>query len=359
MVISPNRRLGDLSSHAFSMLTRMNIKPTPVNFELAYEIVSGNNPELRKQFLELGQNITTSDMDELGRKFLPHHFGDSIFEKSSGSILSELGGFQTLLNGSQASLTRFSENLSAASERILKIDPENTSAIRSELDEVSRAANELTARASRVLERVGQQMANVNHLNSEMAAANAIKFTHSTTGLGNRRALNRRMAELYAHDQLPRDCTLVFGRIVNFSLFGSPALLKAKEAVMAGLGGFIAKELQNGDAGFWLESPELAFIIDTIREEDIRAFTDRLRETLARQLISVGLPPAVRESLHISFGCAATISAENAAILIKNAEIALATALSSGEPRSIFYAVTEKLPESRDYYIYGRQQPKI
>jgi diguanylate cyclase len=54
---------------------QMGIDGLPRNYELVYEAYSGSNPELVREFIALGKVKTQEALDELGRKYLPHHHG--------------------------------------------------------------------------------------------------------------------------------------------------------------------------------------------------------------------------------------------------------------------------------------------
>jgi diguanylate cyclase len=351
----------DISRNAFGLLARLNIEPTPIHFELVYEIVSGNNPELRRRFVELGKTVTPAAMETLARTFLPHHFGESVYDRSAGAIHQELGEFQALMVGSQTSLLAFRDTLSGAAERLGRLPPEAASVLREEIDQMVLATTEQNMRTGQVLERVGKQLAAVDSLNSEIDAANRAKFIHQTTGLGNRRAFNRALAEIYRAGARPKDCTLVLGRIANFSLFNTPNLLKVKEMVLAGFGTFAAKTLTPEDAGFWLEHPEMAFIIHSLREDEVRDVTDRLRDNLLVQFRAVGMAPQVLEKLHICFGAANTLSATDAGGLLVHVENALNAGMATGESRTMFHVLLEPSgpDKGKEYALYGRREFKM
>ena len=131
----------DFSFHALSVLRRMEIEPIPVNFELMYEIVSGANPELGKQFAALGKQVSKADIEALARKYLPHHFEESLFDKSSTAIQSELNGLQGVLVSSQLSMKDFSNSLGTASDRFSRIDPRDTQTLRNEIEQIKHATD--------------------------------------------------------------------------------------------------------------------------------------------------------------------------------------------------------------------------
>jgi diguanylate cyclase len=346
----------DLSHHAFSILSRLRIEVTPVNFELMYEIVSGNNPELRKRFAELGQNITRSDIEILARQYLPHHFGESIFERSASSVQDELSNFKKLLSGGQDRLSSFSTTLISASDRFSKIDPRDTKSISRELEQISQAAAEQNSATSDMMQSISRQIATIDTLSEEIKEVEASKFLHTSTGLGNRRAFNKRLAELYKAGPVPEGWTLVFGRIFNLEVFERSELLKAKEFLMERLGSQARQQLQGDDAGFWLDNPHLAFLINGVYEDDIRGFTQRLQSHFETQLKTVRRTAPGLPGIYIAFGCASTYTAQNAASMIHNCDAALQNALMAGSGATIFFASAERGGDGRNYALYGRQE---
>jgi diguanylate cyclase len=346
----------EMSMSTLALLERFRLEASPVNFELIHDIVSGNNPELRRRFSELGKNITPATVEELAREFLPHHFGDSIYEHSADTLRDELSTLQQLLHQGQSKLKEYSETLKTANERFDRINPADTAAIRKELARVTSATAEQSAYSAGVLRSVGEQMRSVDQLSDEMSDVAKAKFLHPMTGLNNRRAYNKQLAEIYRQERFTQSITLILGSVRNFEYLDAPQLLKPKTMILEKFGAFVLQRLEQDDEGYWLDQPQMAFLITSGEKQGILQFCNNLRENLTRQLEAVRplLPKA--PPLQISFGCADTFGAGTAAMLIRNAELALESAKSAGQPETVFHAdMSDVGGDGRNYALYGRQ----
>ena len=97
----------------------MGIEGLPRNYELVYEAYSGSNPELVREFIALGKIKSQEALDELGRKYLPHHHEDGLLSRQNGQVRAEMSNFISLLNEEKISLTDYGRVIGHASKTIL------------------------------------------------------------------------------------------------------------------------------------------------------------------------------------------------------------------------------------------------
>jgi diguanylate cyclase len=344
----------NLHYRIFALISRLNMEATPVNFELFHEIVSGNNPELRERFAKLGKKVRPQDVEALAREYLPHHFGDSIFEHSADVMRGDLQELLGSIKESQAQLSNYSKDLGASSERMKKIDPADTASIRKELASIAALTDLQQTKSETILGTLGGKLSSVNQLSSEIDSVQHQKFTHVTTGLGNRRAFNKHMAELYAGDKGPGDCVLILAKIRNFDALERPELIKLKEFVLERLGKSVKDIMGEGDFGAWTDNPHLSVVIGVTQDSEIQRLTAVVGEQFMAAFKSVHRSAPHLPAMTISFGAATTYAASNAASMIAGAEKALAEALNSAAPKTIIFGANKTDAEGANYQLYGR-----
>lgn len=338
----------------FTLLNRFQLEATPANFELFHEMVTGNNPELRERFNKLGKDISPSDIEALAREFLPHHFGDSIFDHSATVMRDDLHDLMRSLKDTRSDLSSYSDNLSATSERIGKIDPADPAAIKRELASIQVLTDMQRAKSEAILETLDLKLASVNNLSSEIDHAEVAKFTHVATGLANRRAFNKRMAELYAIEKFPGDHTLIFGKIRGYEALAGPEMQKARDFLLERIGKAAGSIVSHDDLAAWIENPNLALVLATADEAEIERLSNIVREQFIAAFRTVQRSAPHLPAMMIYFGAATTYSAQKAANLIANAEQALNHALASAVLKTVIYG-SSKAPEEGDkYHLYGR-----
>src|SRR5690606_4827913 len=76
---------------------QMGIDGLPRNYELVYEAYSGANPELTREFVAIGKIKSQRALDELGRKYLPHHHEETVVARTNDRMRIQMSSFMSLL----------------------------------------------------------------------------------------------------------------------------------------------------------------------------------------------------------------------------------------------------------------------
>lgn len=343
-----------LNYRIFALMSRLQVEATPVNFELFHELISGANPELRERFSKLGKNITPEKIDGLAREFLPHHFADSAFEQSSSIMRDDLEELLEALQNSRADLETYTKNLGDSSERISKIKPGDEVALKGEIDSITAFTNEQKAKNQAVLGTISRKLDSVNQLSSEMDDVQHRKFTHAGTGLANRRAFNKRMAELFAEDKFPGDFTLLVAKIRNFEYLDTPEMLKAKEFAFQAVGKAVLSQTTDEDFSAWTEMPHISLLLSVAQDGEIERISSVIREQVQAALTSIRRSAPHLPAMTISFGAVTTYAAKDAASMIANANEALAEALSKTEQKTVIFGNSKVESGGANYHLYNR-----
>lgn len=338
----------------FALMNRLNVEPNPINFELLHEIVSGANPELRERFSKLGKSITQKQLDELAKEFLPHHFGDSIFDKSTTTVRGDLEDLVQSLEQSRKDLDEYATRLSSSSERFRQMDPKDSNAIRIELTGLAALTDQQKLKGQATLGAVNNKLESVRAVVAEVDDVQAAKFTHAATGLGNRRAFNKRMATLFSDGSFPGEYALVFGKISSFGMLDRGESVKLKEALLARVGKSIQAITSDDDFGGWIETPHIAILLSTAAESEVERLVGQVFNQTMTALKNLKSQAPYLPAMSVFFGASTTYSAKNAAAMIQNSEAALAAAVEKSSSKVVIYGQTSSSVEAgKDYKLYG------
>lgn len=348
-------KVTSVGDHAFALMKRLGIDINPVTFELFYEMASGHNPELKRRFAALGRAMTRGDLDKLCQEFLPHHYGDTILEKSYRSIRDELTHFQDDLNASKSSLTDFTGALSDTTKVLTKIKSPEIVPLKAQIALVNKAAMAQQEQTGQFIEKVEKRLSAVNSMTDELDEIGRAKFCDPVTGLGNRRAFLKDMAEYYKPDRLPKDFTLVFASYLNFQVFSQPDLARLRNEFLVRMITTNAALVDDIGKGYWLDRPEMAYVIETTDDAEIARFAAQLHDTMAREINVLRGSAKNLPAIGMTFGCADSYSGSNAGDVIRNAETALADALRHGDGKVVIFGRRDDAAKGRDYALYGRQ----
>ncbi|MDH6269898.1 diguanylate cyclase [Rhizobium sp. SG_E_25_P2] len=345
----------DFAQQVIIQLLRMGLEVTPVSFELMHEVLSGDNPDLRQQFITLGKHVTAEDVERLARNFLPHHFGHSALDSSASLFSEELQGFQDALSNGQEALSAYATVLTQASEQFSRADPRDSIAIRRAIDHVSQATAAQKVATNRMMRSVSERIETVKAIRHTIDQSERAKFTDGPTALGNRRAFNRRLGEIFHGDRGIDGYTLILCRISGLEQFDRPELAKARAYFLARFGGFARKLLKGREGGYWLGQPHLAFIVFGTEESYVAGVTRRLHEAIAEIVGALRHSIATAPVLTGHYGCAASSGAGAPPELLGHAITALETSTLHRDGTPVFYGARAAVSsDSRNYALYGR-----
>ncbi|MEY9199737.1 MULTISPECIES: diguanylate cyclase domain-containing protein [Sinorhizobium] len=354
-IVSSSKQLAlqnrkELFYNVFATLNRLEIDASPVNYELMYEIVSGNNPELREKFARLAKPISEEELDALARTYLPHHFGTSIHDQSANRLQGELTTLKESLLSGQNSLSNYTSMLGQATGKISSADPRDMNTIRSQLRAIRQMTEVQHSASTQILERVSDQLSSVAAITGDVEAFERTKFTHLVTNLANRRGFNKRLAELYGGETCPDGVSLLLCNLLVLDPFEAKELIKIKEAILERLGLAVTRAVQATDFAAWLERPQIGMLVWTTAEAEIQKMADQLRKSC---LAAFDSRQAKMPAVVARFGCSTTYDASTAAELVGQAEKALQAATDTTGEKVVFFS-TGGTSARKDWMLYRR-----
>ncbi|OAP36980.1 diguanylate cyclase [Sinorhizobium glycinis] len=333
----------------FATLNRLEIDASPVNYELMYEIVSGNNPELREKFARLGKPIAAEELEALARAYLPHHFGKSIHDRSADRLQSELTTLKESLLTGQNSLSNYTNMLGQATGKISSADPRDMNAIRSQLQAIRHMTEVQHSASTQILDRVSNQISAVAAITSEVDEFERTKFTHLVTNLANRRGFNKKLAEIYGGEHYPDAVSLLLCNLLVLEPFEAKELIKVKEAILERLGFAVARVVQATDFAAWLERPQIGILVWMTAEAEIQKMADQIRKSA---LAAFDSRQAKMPVVAARFGCGTTYDAGTASELVGHAEKALQTATDTASDKVVFFSAGGAGDARKDWMLY-------
>ncbi|WP_081162541.1 diguanylate cyclase domain-containing protein [Ensifer aridi] len=333
----------------FSTLCRLEIDVSPVNYEMMYDIISGNNPELREKFARLNKPISEEDLGALARIYLPHHFANSIHDESANRLQSELTTLKESLLSGQNSLSNYSNMLGQATGKISSADPRDVKTIQSQLQAIRHMTEAQQSASTQILDRVSTQISTVAAIANDVEEFERAKFTHLATNLANRRGFNKKLAELYGGERYPDGVSLLLCNLLALEPFDAKERIKLKEAVLERLGFVVARTVQPTDFAAWLDRPQIGILVGTTAEAEIQKIADHIKKSCLAALDSRQAKMPVVTG---RFGCSASYDAGTASELVGQAEKALQIATETTSDRVVFFSGGAAAGARKDWMLY-------
>lgn len=345
------------SSVAFRVATamhQMGIEGLPRNYELVYEVYAGNNPDLVRDFVALGRNKNQEALDELGRKYLPHHHEEGLLKQQTGKVRTEMNNFMSLLHDERSSLGDYSRIIGEASRTISRDGTVSVSELSQSINVLKAATEKQVSQNSSLSGRVAAQTKVLADVQHEAEQVESAKFTDAQTGLGNRRSFNKTLAKVYANPILPVSCGVALAEIDDLQRFADPAAASLLDQYIRQVSRVISAVVgtEGGDLAFRLDGGRFSMLFYAADEAEISRMVDLVRSRLRMTNV---IHPATARSCGpalMSFGICMSRQATNGFDLVAFAERALASSKAAGGDSVTIYGVAEQGFVPKDWLIY-------
>jgi diguanylate cyclase len=331
---------------------QMGIDGLPRNYELVYEAYSGANPELTKEFVGIGKNKTQRALDELGRKYLPHHHEETQVAKTNDRMRSQMTTFRSLLEEEKSSLSDYGKIISEASRTFAQEGQLDKETLNRSIQQLSEATERQASRSEAMVAEASEQAAQLDGVKADIENFERMKFLDSLTGLANRRSFNKASARIYANPELPMMCGLAYVEIDDFKRICEADGKGTGDFAVRQVGLLFQKATQSGDLVARLDGNRFAFLINSSDEQEIMRAVERLRGAAkSKPLVHPKTGRAIGNPT-LSIGIVMSILAEGAGELMAHAEKAMTASSKEGGDRVTFYSDTEHAATTSGWMIY-------
>lgn len=331
---------------------QMGIDGLPRNYELVYEAYSGTNPELARDFVALGKTKSQQALDELGRKYLPHHHEESVASKTNDRMRRQMTSFMDLLKQEKTSLSDYGQIIGEASLTIDTngaVDPE---LLGRSIQKLSAATRRQASKSDAMIAEVETHTAELETTKQDLDDLQRMKFLDPVTGLANRRAYNKAVARIYANRDLPMMCGLAFAEIDRFDRFTDGGDSAAGDHALRHVGEALKAAIPPGDLVVRLDGHRFAILLNSGEEQEIMRLVDALRTAVASKPV---VHPKTGRSLGcpaLSAGVAMSATSDGPGQLMAYAEKALAASHANGGNRATLFSRTAQAGAGGDWMIY-------
>ncbi len=331
---------------------QMGIDGLPRNYELVYEAYSGTNPELTREFVAIGKNKSQRALDELGRKYLPHHHEETHVAKTNDRMRTQMSTFMSLLEEEKSSLTDYGKIISEASRTFSSDGEVDQETLSRSIQQLSEATEKQASKSEAMVAVASEQAADLDSVKADIDNFERMKFIDQLTGLANRRSFNKSVARIYAKPELPVMCGLAYAEIDDFKRLCELDEKGTGDNYVRLVGQLLQKATQDGDIVARLDGSRFAFLINSSDEGEIMRAVDRLRFAAGtRPLIHSKSGRSIGKAT-LSIGITMSTVADGAGQLMGFAEKAMGTSSKEGGDRVTFYSNTEHSAAETGWMIY-------
>jgi len=331
---------------------QMGIDGLPRNYELVYEAYSGTNPELTRDFVAIGKAKSQRALDELGRRYLPHHHEETHVAKTNERMRTQMTTFMSLLEEEKSSLSDYGKIIDQASRTFASDAEIDQETLNRSIQQLSEATEKQASKSEAMVAVASEQSAQLDGVKADIENFEQMKFIDPLTGLANRRSFNKAAARIYANPVLPTMCGLAFAEIDEFKRYCELDDKGNGEHLIRHVGQLLHAATETDDVVAHLDGNRFAFLISSSDEAEIMRAIDRLRAAAAsKPLIHPKTGRNVGKST-LSIGVAMSTVADTAGQLLGYGETAMEKSAKDGGDRVTFYSNIEHDSAGAGWMIY-------
>jgi len=182
---------------ACAWLAQRNVPPTPENFELAYNFISGEHPELKRTVESLVANACRFDasvMTILHQRYFRAPKDDDALTALSEKISAELDSVLQILETAGADHSAYGKTLSKVSGELGNAR-HGDAGLKVILDGVITATRAMEARSKTLELQLQTSSREVNELRDRLESVRKESLTDQLTGISNRKAFDNELEE--------------------------------------------------------------------------------------------------------------------------------------------------------------------
>ena len=331
---------------------QMGIVGLPRNYELVYEAMSGTRPELTRDFLALGDGRSQAALDELGRKYLPHHHEHDVLARSSSTVREELESFMRLVRHETSSLRYFGNLLDEASKTLTAAPRTEPAAVGDAVRTIAAATAQKISEGEEIVDEATEQSSRLEKVVGDLQAFEQRKYVDTLTGLANRRAFNRKLIELYEGDT-PGLTGIAICDMDNFSAINQRHNTTVGDKFIRHVARIVERHVDGTFMAARTGGGQFGFIFDHTEEGGIVRLCEQIRVAVAMTPLVNALNNVSLGHTTLSFGICMQENAGDVASIVENATAAMRAAKSAGRNRTQVYAsATARPARGNDWMLY-------
>lgn len=310
-------------------MTRLAIAGLPRNYELLYEAIIGQNAALAQDIAALGPSPRQASLDEIGLKYrLVSHCGLSS-EISHAEKSRMLRDAVDRLSDSLRQKQAFLRAAETALQSIAGKPDQSLGSFMSEMEYLSTSLSNVLASEKEIEARLKSDVERLEAIELGIAAAHSASVTDKLTGIPNRIALNKAIADLYDREKGAAGSALIMVDVDDFKAFNSRYGTQIGTRLLKKLADLFRKSIKKNDLVARTDGDEFAFLFANVGMQEALAIADRLRASVEDHMTFAASDHAAPSGLTISLGIALSADATTASQLQANARVALHAAQSN------------------------------
>jgi len=342
----------DLASMIVARMRQMGVTGLPRNYEIFYAVETATNADLCQEFSQLGERPTQQALDELSQKYFTSNNRDQIVQTAQDQVSANTSEILALMEREQTSIEKFCTILDKTAGGL-----DGPSALSRDVLQkvvgIMAAATHSTLEQGRTISKAMQEKtAELEAMKTKLARYKRLAETDPLTRVWNRRAFDRRMAEIYNDGREVMFNALILADIDGFKAFNDRHGHPVGDKVLQMVAHLISQKV--GQNGFVARTggEEFAIVVDGKSENGVFELAEFARTAIAQAEFAVGPTAQQFGPISISLGVCMAAEASDAEDLYAKADRALYASKSAGRNRTSLFSKLPKGGFAKNWLLY-------
>ena len=258
-------------------MRKLGIAGLPRNYEIFYEALAGTNPELSMAVASLGPRPTQDELDAIGRRFFSQNHSQSLVENTRETLARELEEIAGLLRTGRSHIERYGVLLDQTSSGLDSHQAMGKELLQKIVNAVSAATVVTLDHGRQIASSLESKTAELETVKSKLEEYKRLADTDPLTEIWNRRAFDRKIAQIYNSSKGVMFSALILADIDRFKeindRFGHPVGDRIIQIIAGILRSSVSEEAFVARTG----GEEFAIIIEGLSADATLELAERLR----------------------------------------------------------------------------------
>ncbi|PSJ63937.1 diguanylate cyclase domain-containing protein [Pseudaminobacter soli (ex Li et al. 2025)] len=331
--VAPGESGNDLTSTVVATMRQMGVMGLPRNYEIFYEALSGTNPMLSLEVIELGNRPTQERLDQIGQKYFAQNHHQTVVEKAREVIAQELEDVARLLRNERTHLERYGQILDQTSSGLNNRDLLSKELLQKIATAMSMATNSTIDHGRQVAQTLDEKSTELESVKSKLEEYKRLADTDPLTHLWNRRAFDKELAAIYNSSNGIVFKGLILADIDRFKeindRYGHPVGDKILKIIADIFRTSVSDNMFVARTG----GEEFVLVVDGVSEQSAHEIADHIRLLIEQTQFCGGQPSVNYGPVTVSMGICMASEAESAEDLYTKADRALYRSKIDGRNR--------------------------
>ena len=332
---APDEQAGEFFRLALAFLSKHKIAPTPVNYQLAYDYVSGKNKQLQTlldEHIGVSETVSPENLWHVYQQFYQQDI--ATLENMRQELRQLIANIQNEFKRSGGTITGYSNRLDMFAS-VLNSEPSQEE-MTSEVDSMIHDTNSVAESQRQFNSQMTDIISEVESLRSEIEQIKEESLTDALTGISNRRAFDNILEKsLQSANDQNSPLSLLLIDIDHFKRFNDNFGHLVGDKVLRFLGKTLKRCIKGQDIAARFGGEEFAVILPYTSHIGAKVIAEMIRKSISAIELQDKEKKKSYGKITASIGVSEYLPNEASSTLIQRCDLALYQAKKEGRNRVI------------------------